>query len=50
MTSEERQWLIEVKNDINWIKKSLNNHLHHHLLYSLAFVGAFAGIIIALFK
>jgi len=50
MDSEERQWLIEVKNDVQWLKTNLSNHLHHHLLYTLAFIGAFAGIIIALFK
>jgi len=50
MDSEERQWLIEVKNDVKWLKERMQNHLHHHLLYTLAFIGAFAGILVALFK
>ncbi len=47
MDSEERQWLIEVKNDVKWIKKGFSNHLKHHLLYTITFLTVLGGAILA---
>ena len=48
MDSEERTWLIEVKNDVRWLKDSMQNHLKHHLLYTVAFITIIGGAILAL--
>lgn len=47
MDSEERQWLIEVKNDVKWLKDSMRNHLKHHLLYTITFLTVLGGAILA---
>lgn len=49
MDSEERKWLIEVRNDVKWIKTGFKNHLRHHLLYTIAFITILGGAILAYF-
>lgn len=38
MTDDERDILIELKNDVGWIKKIMGNHLKHHWAVTLAVV------------
>jgi len=45
MDSEERKWLIEVRNDVRWLKKGFSNHLKHHLLYTIAFMSIIGAAI-----
>lgn len=49
MDSEERQWLIEVKNDVKWIKDGFKNHLRHHTLYTIAAFTMVGAVILAYF-
>ena len=49
MDSEERKWLIEVKNDVKWLKDNLKNHLHDHRLYTIAFISITGAAILAYF-
>ena len=48
MDSEERRWLIEVKNDVKWLKEKMANHIHHHILYTIALIGIAGGLLAAL--
>ncbi|KKN72853.1 hypothetical protein LCGC14_0407080 [marine sediment metagenome] len=47
MDTEERDWIIEIKNDVKWLKKGFSNHLSHHRFYSIAFISVIGGAIIA---
>ena len=48
MDAEERKWLIELRIDMKWLKEKMTNHLHHHLLYTIAFVGVIGGLLATL--
>ena len=36
----DRELLLELKTDMCWIKKMLNNHLAHHWIITVSAIGA----------
>ena len=43
----DRDLLIGLTVDMKWIIKGFHNHLQHHRLYSIAFIGVIGAAIIA---
>jgi len=46
MTREEHDTLIELKQDVKWLKKMMENHLEHHKRLAYVLVGVTAGSIL----
>lgn len=40
--------LLQLYNDVNWIKKLMSNHLRHHWAITLAAIGAAISALLAL--
>lgn len=50
MNSEktDHDLLIQLSEDMEWVRKALENHIHSHFQYSLAAWGSVAGLLAAL--
>ncbi len=53
-TKKENEQLVQLQTDVSWVKKVLENHLHHHFYATIAAwtvtLSALVTLVIALLK
>ena len=47
-TKKENEQLVQLQTDVSWIKKVLENHLHHHFMAAIAAWGVALSALVTL--
>ncbi len=47
-TKKENEQLVQLQTDVSWIKKVLENHLHHHFMATIAAWGVALSALVTL--